>query len=277
MGRRSTIDEELLSKLEEILLSADVGVKTAQKLLKSLYENVTQSGKQDIRLLKHYLKQELVKILSYEEGPGQRIDAPEVIMVVGINGVGKTTTVGKLAKKFRSRGQKVLLACGDTFRAGAISQLKVWAERVGAHVLSQTEGGDPAAVAYDAVKAASARGMDVVMIDTAGRLHTKVNLMEEMKKIRRVVDKAKPGAPHEIFLVVDATTGQNALVQAREFHETLGLTGIILTKLDGTAKGGIVVAIRDELRIPIRYIGIGERIDDLREFDPKEFVDALLA
>ncbi len=278
LGRRVKMDEELFSQLEEILLEADVGVKTTGKLLKFIYEDISQSGKQDIRLFKHFLKQELVRILT---PPEPRVFAesqpPSVILVVGINGVGKTTTLGKLAKKYRVKGQKVLLACADTFRAGAISQLKVWAERVGAHVLSQREGADPAAVAYDAVKAGVARGMDVVMVDTAGRLHTKVGLMEEMKKMKRVIAKAKENAPHEIYLVVDATTGQNALAQAREFHEALHLTGLILTKLDGTSKGGIVVGIRDELDIPIRYIGVGERIDDLREFNAKEFVDALLS
>jgi len=278
IGRRSKIDDELFSKLEEILLGADVGVKTSQKLLKFLYEDISQSGKQDIRHLKHFLKQELLRLLTENE-PLPRVggESPHVILVVGINGVGKTTTIGKLAKKFRAKGQKVLLACADTFRAGAISQLKIWAERVGAHSLSQNEGADPAAVSYDAVKAAASRGIDVVIIDSAGRLHTKVNLMEEMKKIKRVVGKAQEGAPHEIFLVIDGTNGQNALSQAREFHEALTLSGLILTKLDGTAKGGIVVAIRDELGIPIRYIGVGERIDDLREFNAKEFVDALLS
>jgi fused signal recognition particle receptor len=278
IGRRNKIDEELFSQLEEILLSADVGVKTTQKLLKYLYEDISHSGKQDIRLLKHFLKQELIKILTADEMPYPAVtEPPHVILLVGINGVGKTTTIGKLAKKFRAKGSKVLLACADTFRAGAISQLKIWAERVGAHTLSQREGADPAAVAYDAVKAASARGIDVAVIDTAGRLHTKVNLMEEMKKIKRVIAKAKEGAPHEVYLVIDATTGQNALAQAREFHEALGLTGLILTKLDGTAKGGIVVGIRDELKVPIHYIGVGERLDDLREFNAKEFVEALLS
>lgn len=278
IGRRTKIDEELFSKLEEILLGSDVGVKTSQKLLKFLYDDISHSGKQDIRLLKQFLKQELIRIFTADEAPHVTgAESPRVILVVGINGVGKTTTIGKLAKKFRGKGEKVLLACADTFRAGAVNQLKIWAERVGAHTLSQNEGADPAAVAYDAVKAAAARGIDVVIVDTAGRLHTKVNLMEEMKKIKRVVGKAKEGAPHEIYLVVDATTGQNALAQAREFHEALGLTGLILTKLDGTAKGGIVVGIRDELRIPVHYIGIGERIDDLRDFNAKEFVDALLS
>ncbi len=227
-------------------------------------------------MLKGFLKQELLKLLTDELQIKNSSEIPKVILVVGINGVGKTTTIGKLAKRFRSKGEKVLLAGADTFRAGAVSQLKVWAERVGAQTLSQNDGADPAAVSYDAVKAASARGMEVVMIDTAGRLHTKINLMEEMKKIKRVIAKAKENAPHEVFLVVDATTGQNALMQAREFNEALGLTGIILTKLDGTAKGGIVVAIHDELKIPIRYIGVGERIDDLKEFNAKELVDALL-
>src|SRR5262249_31281215 len=212
IGRRGSIDDELFSKLEEILLGADVGVKTTQKFLKFLYEDISQSGKNDIRLLKQFLKQELIRILTSEEPPlPASSETPQVVLVVGINGVGKTTTIGKLARRFRAKGQKVLLACADTFRAGAIQQLKVWAERVGAHTLSQNDGADPAAVAYDAVKAASSRGIDVVLIDTAGRLHTKVNLMEEMKKIRRVIGKAKEGAPHQIYLVVDATTGQNAL------------------------------------------------------------------
>lgn len=278
MGRRKKMDADLFSQLEEILLSSDVGVKTSQKLLQNLSEAITHSGKQDIRLLKHFLKQELCKILNGGEiTPSVVVQPPRVILVVGINGVGKTTTLGKLAKKIRAKGEKVLLAAADTYRAAAVAQLKVWAERTGAHTLSQQEGADPAAVAYDAVKAATARGIDVVLIDTAGRLHTKVNLMEEMKKIKRVIQKAREDAPHEVYLVVDATTGQNALAQAREFHEALGLTGIILTKLDGTAKGGIVVGIQDELKIPIRYIGVGERADDLREFNAKEFVEALLA
>ncbi len=277
VGRGKKIDAELFSTLEQILIEADVGVKTTQKLLQCLHADITQTGKQDIRLLKHYLKKELVKILDAPPRSSANFEAPQVILVVGINGVGKTTTIGKLAKKFRTKGLKVLLACADTFRAGAISQLKVWAERVGANTLAQQEGADPAAVAYDAIKAGIARGIDVVIVDTAGRLHTKVNLMEEMKKIKRVVSKAKPDAPHEILMVIDATNGQNALNQAREFHDSLGLTGIILSKLDGTAKGGIAVAIRDELNVPIQYIGVGERIDDLREFNAKEFVDALLA
>ncbi len=276
IGRRKKMDADLFSCLEEILLSSDVGVKTTQKLLQNLSEAITHSGKQDIRLLKHFLKQELIKILETGEQRSHAVQNPCVMMVVGINGVGKTTTLGKLAKKIRAKGEKVLLAAADTYRAAAVAQLKVWAERTGAHTLSQQEGADPAAVAYDAVKAATARGIDVVLIDTAGRLHTKVNLMEEMKKIKRVIQKAREDAPHEIYLVVDATTGQNALAQAREFHEALSLTGIILTKLDGTAKGGIVVGIQDELKIPIRYIGVGERADDLREFDAKEFVEALL-
>ncbi|MBF0493329.1 MAG: signal recognition particle-docking protein FtsY [Deltaproteobacteria bacterium] len=276
VGRGKKIDAELFSTLEQILIEADVGVKTTQKLLQFLHADIDQTGKQDIRLLKHYLKQELVKILEAPPRSSPASEAPQVILVVGINGVGKTTTIGKLAKKFRVKGLKVLLACADTFRSGAINQLKIWAERVGANTLAQQEGADPAAVAYDAVKAGAARGIDVVIIDTAGRLHTKVNLMEEMKKIKRVLGKAKAGTPHEVLMVIDATMGQNALNQAREFHEALGLTGLILSKLDGTAKGGIAVAIRDELNVPIQYIGIGERIDDLREFSAKEFVDALL-
>jgi fused signal recognition particle receptor len=198
-------------------------------------------------------------------------------MMVGVNGVGKTTTIGKLAARFQREGKGVMLAAADTFRAGAMEQLKVWAARVGASFLAQQEGADPAAVAFDAVQSAASKGLDAVIVDTAGRLHTKTNLMEELKKVQRVIGKAMPGAPHEVWLVVDATQGQNALLQAREFHQALGLTGIVLSKLDGTAKGGIVVAISDELELPIRYVGVGERLEDLQPFFPQDFVNALLA
>ncbi|HKY63378.1 MAG TPA: signal recognition particle-docking protein FtsY [bacterium] len=272
------IDEKVYSQLEELLLGADVGVKTTQKLLRYLREDVTASGRKDIHLLKMYLRTEILKILNAH--PTESLlppKKPHVMMMVGVNGVGKTTSIGKLASLFKKNGEQVLLAAADTFRAGAVDQLKAWAGRVGVNTLAQKEGADPAAVGYDAVKAASARGMDRVIIDTAGRLHTKVNLMEELKKVRRVLDKAMAGAPHEVILVVDATQGQNALNQAREFHQALGLTGLILTKLDGTAKGGIVVGILDEIGVPIRYVGVGERLEDLKPFFATEFVDALLA
>ncbi len=272
-----SIDEGVFAQLEEILLSADVGVKTTQKLLRSLRDNVTSSGRKDIKLLKEYLSQEILKILKAHPATPAGGAKPHVIMVVGVNGVGKTTSIGKLAHQLHKKGGKILLAAADTFRAGAIDQLKIWGDRVGADTLAPQEGSDPASVAFDAVKSAQARGLDQVIIDTAGRLHTKVNLMEELKKVRRVLDKAMPGAPQDVFLVVDATQGQNALQQAREFHQALGLTGIILTKLDGTAKGGIVVGIIDEIGVPIRYVGVGERIHDLQPFFPQGFVDALLA
>ena len=271
-----SINENFYSQLETILLGADVGVKTTQKLLRYLREDVTASGRSDVNLLKSYLQTEILRILNAHPTVSLIPKKPDVFMMVGINGVGKTTSIGKLAHLFREDGESVLLAAADTFRAGAVDQLKVWAERVGASTLSQKEGADPAAVAYDAVQAGVARNIDRVLIDTAGRLHTKVNLMEELKKIRRVIDKALPGAPHEVILVVDATQGQNALNQAREFHQALGLTGLILTKLDGTAKGGIVVGILDELGVPIRYVGVGERLEDLQPFVATEFVDALL-
>ncbi|MFO1462974.1 MAG: signal recognition particle-docking protein FtsY [bacterium] len=270
------IDEGVYSHLEEVLLGADVGVKTTQKLLRYLREDVTSSGRKDIHLLKGYLRTEILKILNAHPTESLLAKKPQVMMMVGVNGVGKTTTIGKLAALYAKNDEKVLLAAADTFRAGAVDQLKVWATRVGANTLAQKEGSDPAAVAYDAVKAGMARDFSRVIIDTAGRLHTKVNLMEELKKVRRVIDKAMPGAPHEIVLVVDATQGQNALNQARDFHAALGLTGIILTKLDGTAKGGIVVGIIDEIGVPIQYVGVGERLEDLKPFFATEFVDALL-
>ncbi|MCE9626079.1 MAG: signal recognition particle-docking protein FtsY [Deltaproteobacteria bacterium] len=270
------IDEGVYGHLEEVLLGADVGVKTTQKLLRYLREEVTSTGRKDIHLLKGYLRNEILKILNAHPTESLIPKKTHVLMIVGVNGVGKTTTIGKLASLYRNNDETVLLAAADTFRAGAVDQLKVWSTRVGAHTLAQKDGADPAAVAYDAVKAGVARDFNRVIIDTAGRLHTKINLMEELKKVRRVIDKALPGAPHEIILVVDATQGQNALHQAREFHQALGLTGIILTKLDGTAKGGIVVGILDEIGVPIRYVGLGERLEDLKPFFATEFVDALL-
>jgi len=271
------IDDAVCSQLEELLLTADVGVKTTQKLLRQLREDITSSGRNDIQLLKSYLSQEILKILQAASGQPTPEVKPLVVMMVGVNGVGKTTTIGKLAFLLKRQGKEVLLAAADTFRAGAINQLKAWGERVGITTLAQQEGADPAAVCFDAVQSALSKHADCVLIDTAGRLHTKANLMEELKKVHRVIAKAMPGAPHEVWLVVDATQGQNALMQAREFHQALGLTGIILTKLDGTAKGGIVVAISDEIGVPIRYVGVGERLEDLQPFFAQDFVDALLA
>lgn len=276
INRGSSINDELLAELEELLISADIGVATTQKLLTGLKEDVLLGGQREIRLLKEYLGEEIYKILRSPPEDIEPPQTPHIMMIVGVNGVGKTTSVGKLAHRYQSEGNKILLAAADTFRAGAVQQLRIWGDRLGVDTLAQQEGSDPAAVAFDAVKAGVARGMDRVLIDTAGRLHTKVNLMEELKKVKRVVDKAHPGAPHEIWLVIDATQGQNALQQARQFHEALQLTGIILTKLDSTAKGGIAVGVSDELAVPIVYLGLGERVEDLRPFEARSFVDALL-
>jgi len=223
------------------------------------------------------LKTEILSLIKNAHYPAEKKEqpVPNIIMVVGVNGVGKTTTIGKLAARFKQEGRKVLIVAADTFRAAAGEQLTIWAEKSGAQIVKHRDGADPASVAYDGVEAAIARGTDVVLVDTAGRLHTKVNLMEELKKIRRTIAKKLPGAPHEILMILDATTGQNALTQAKLFHEAMGLTSIALTKLDGTAKGGIVIAICDELNIPLEYIGVGEKIDDLQEFDPDQFVEAL--
>ncbi len=271
---RPQIDEEVYHRLEEILIGADVGVKTTQKLMLGLHQDIA-SKNQGIDHLKGYLQEEILKILQSPHTSLSPLQSPHVTMVVGVNGVGKTTSIAKLTALYHRQSQEVLLAAADTFRAGAVDQLKVWGERIGVEVLSQQEGADPAAVAFDAVKAGEARRVDRVIIDTAGRLHTKVNLMEELKKVRRVIDKAMPGAPHETLLVVDATQGQNALQQAREFHQALGLTGILLTKLDGTAKGGIVIGIVDEIGVPIHYLGLGEKLEDLQPFSAIDFVEAL--
>jgi fused signal recognition particle receptor len=275
-----TIDESVVDDLEEVLFTADLGVKTAGELLEELRKKVGRKEAGDPAALQEILKHEIrtrlgdgVAPLDFSNGHAR----PYVIMVVGVNGVGKTTTIGKLAKQISDRGKKVLLGAGDTFRAAAAEQLEIWASRVGCDIVSNKEGTDPSAVAFDAAKAALARNADVLLLDTAGRLHTKQNLMEELKKVKRVVGREIPGAPHEVLLVVDATTGQNALNQAKEFHAGVGVTGIVLTKLDGTAKGGIVVGIRDEMKLPVRYIGIGEGVEDLRPFDPDAFVEALFA
>jgi len=271
-----TVSGETLDELEEALISADVGVKAASGLTGSLREKggeTVMTGTVDVR---GFLKKEMVSILGKSE-PLVIYEKPFVILAVGVNGAGKTTTIGKLASRLVSEGRSVILAAGDTFRAAAIEQLEIWALRAGAQLIKHQSGSDPAAVAFDAVEAAKARGADVVIVDTAGRLHTKSPLMEELKKVRRVIEKSLPGAPHEVLLVLDATTGQNALRQAAIFREAVGVTGIALTKLDGTAKGGIVFAIKKELGIPVRLIGVGEGVEDLRDFDPAEFVEALFA
>ena len=271
------IDEETLEELEDILIMSDVGTKAASEIMAVIRENAKRGEAKDVESVKELLKKEMTAVLGEPQPLVVFGNRPFVILAVGVNGVGKTTTIGKLASRFRSQGLSVLLAAGDTFRAAAIEQLEVWAQRADTQLVKHQKGSDPAAVAFDAVVAAQNRRIDVVIVDTAGRLHTKINLMDELKKMRRTIDKAMPGAPHEILLVVDATTGQNALRQADMFNQTIGITGIALTKLDGTAKGGIVFAITKGLGIPVRLIGVGERIDDLRDFDPKEFAEALFS
>jgi fused signal recognition particle receptor len=274
-GRK--IDEETLEELEEILIMSDVGTKASSEIMSVLREKARSGEANDAVSVKELLKHEMTAVLGEPQPLVVFGSKPFVILAVGVNGVGKTTTIGKLASRFRSQGLSVLLAAGDTFRAAAIEQLEIWAKRANTQFVKHQKNSDPAAVAYDAVVAAQSRGIDVVIVDTAGRLHTKSNLMEELKKMKRSIDKALPGAPHEILLVVDATTGQNALRQAELFNEVSGVTGIALTKLDGTAKGGIIFAIRKGLGIPVRLIGVGEGIDDLRDFDPQEFVEALFS
>ncbi len=267
------IDGDVLEEIEEILITSDVGVPTTMELISRITQHSSQiKNFEDFKAL---LKKEM---LSFIDLPAVSPSAgkPHVIMMVGVNGVGKTTTIGKLAARHAAEGKKVLLSASDTFRAAAVEQLQIWADRAGADIIRHRDNADPAAVAFDSVEAALARGVDIVIVDTAGRLQTKVNLMEQLKKIKRSISKKMPDAPHEVLLVLDATTGQNALSQAKLFHEGIGITGIILAKLDGTAKGGIVLGICHALKIPIRYIGIGEGIEDLQEFDPKLFIDALL-
>ncbi|MEE9614620.1 MAG: signal recognition particle-docking protein FtsY [Thermodesulfobacteriota bacterium] len=263
---------EALERLEEALIGADVGVRTSMEMADSLREGI----KWDMESLRARLRDTVYNILKEVESPLAPDVSPYVILVVGVNGAGKTTTIGKLAQSFASGGKSVLLGAGDTFRAAAIEQLEVWGTRVGCPVIKHKEGGDPGAVAFDCVKAAVARKTDLVILDTAGRLHTKVNLMEELKKIKRVVERELPGAPHEILLVLDATNGQNAVEQVRLFNAAVGVTGIALTKLDGTAKGGIIIPIAREFSIPIRYIGVGEGVEDLVPFNAREFADALV-
>ena len=274
-GRK--IDEETLEELEEILIMSDVGTKAASEIMSAIREKAKKGEVSDTDSIKDLLKKEMITILGDSQPLVLSGSKPFVILAVGVNGVGKTTTIGKLASRFRTRGLSVILAAGDTFRAAGIEQLEIWAKRADTQFVKHQKGSDPAAVAYDAVVAAQSRASDVVIVDTAGRLHTKINLMEELKKVKRTIKKAMPGAPHEILLVLDATTGQNALRQAELFNETIGITGIALTKLDGTAKGGIIFAIKKGLGIPVRLIGVGEGIDDLRDFEPGEFVEALFS
>ena len=272
------IDRETLAQLEASLIAADLGVATTRHVLAQLRERADRKQIRDVAELKRLLKQELLGILTRaDSAPRQVVEPPEVILVVGVNGTGKTTSIGKLAHVLRAQGKSVLLCAADTFRAAAIEQLEIWATRTGAELIKTKPGGDPAAVLYDALEAARARRADYVIVDTAGRLHTKSNLMAELDKMRRTAGRLVPGAPHETLLVMDATTGQNGLQQARLFTQSAGVTGIVLTKLDGTAKGGVVVAISREMGLPVRYVGVGEKVGDLLPFDPKDFVDSLFA
>jgi len=270
---KKEIDPTILEQLEEVMLTSDVGVKTTQAILERLRDQMNSRQLKDTDAVWAALRAEATRILSI---PAPRpTGKPLVVLMVGVNGVGKTTTIGKLATKWNADGKKVMLAAGDTFRAAAVQQLEVWGKRVGAEVVKGKEGADPGAVAFEATKKAQEAHADILLVDTAGRLHTKVNLMDEIKKVKRTIAKAFDGAPHETLLVIDATTGQNALTQAALFKEALDLTGLILTKLDGTAKGGVVLGVCDELKVPVRYIGLGERAEDLREFVVVDFVEAL--
>jgi len=272
---RKKIDEELYEELEEVLIRSDVGVNTSFELVERLRKEVKQRKLSDPNELTAVLQELIAELLGEESSLTFAKQGPTIILVVGVNGVGKTTTIGKLANWLKRDGKRVIMAAGDTFRAAAIDQLEVWGERSGVEVIKQREGADPAAVAYDAVQAAKSRNVDVVIVDTAGRLHNKVNLMEELRKVKRVMDREISGAPHEVLLVLDATTGQNALQQAKLFQEVAGVTGIVLTKLDGTAKGGVVLGIQGETHIPVKWIGIGEGMEDLRPFVPEDFASAL--
>ncbi len=275
VGMSAEIDDDFLDELEMILLSADVGAKTTEKLIEAVRQAARKKEIKGTEDVVPFLKEYLTQMLT-EEGQRTRISGtPTVILVVGVNGVGKTTTIGKLANYFHLLNYKVMIAAADTFRAAASEQLEIWGKRAGCDVIKHAEGADPAAVVFDAMKAAIARKADILFIDTAGRLHNKANLMNELEKIHRVIKREIPEAPHETFLVLDATTGQNAITQAKVFTETANVTGVVLTKLDGTAKGGVVIAIREELGLPVKWIGVGEGIMDFRPFEPEKFVDAL--
>ncbi|MEC8802394.1 MAG: signal recognition particle-docking protein FtsY [Bacteroidota bacterium] len=283
-GRRR-IDEDLMDDLEEALILSDVGVDTTEAVLDRLRKRATWEAYVDQQELMTMLREEVLGLITRDEGSSADASSayevptgngPHVILIVGVNGVGKTTSIAKLANRYKSQGLKVMLGAADTFRAAAVDQLKVWGERVGVEVVAQGMGADPAAVAFDTLQAAEGRGADLVIIDTAGRLHNKVNLMNELGKIKRVMSKVVPEAPHEVWLVLDGSTGQNALEQAKRFTEVTDVTGLVLTKLDGTAKGGVVLAISDQLKVPVRFVGVGEKMEDLQEFHPMEFVDSLL-
>jgi fused signal recognition particle receptor len=278
---KATVDDDVLDNLEEVLVTSDVGVETTLKIIKRIQDRVARDKYLGTAELDKILREEVAALLS-ENTANNKNDfeiptgiKPYVILIVGVNGVGKTTTIGKLSSQFKKKGYKVLLGAADTFRAAAVDQLKLWGQRSGVAVISKGMNTDPSAVAFETVKAATEQGIDVVIIDTAGRLHTKVNLMEELSKIRRVIQKFMPAAPHEVLLVLDGSTGQNAVIQAREFTKATEVSGLVITKLDGTAKGGVVIGISDEFKIPVRYIGVGEKIDDLQVFDREEFVDSL--
>jgi len=273
--KNRAVDSETLEELEETLILSDVGAKNASEIVKHLREKSESSGIKQTVSIKDFLKKEMTSLLGTSQPLVPFGEKPFVILTVGVNGVGKTTTIGKLASRFRNQGHSVLLAAADTFRAAAIEQLEIWANRSNAQIVKHQSGSDPSAVVFDAIEAARARNIDIVIIDTAGRLHTKSPLMEELKKVKRVCEKAMPGSPHETLLVIDSTNGQNALAQAKIFNEAVGVTGIALTKLDGTAKGGIVFAIKKDLNIPVKLIGVGEGIEDMQDFVGEDFVKAL--
>ncbi len=276
LSGKKQIDADLLEELEYTLITADLGVRTVQEILERIRQRMDRKISGDASEIRGLIREHLLEILSASETPVRVIrNPPAVVMLVGINGAGKTTTIGKLASRFLGEGRKVLLCAADTFRAAAIEQLDVWAKRAGVKMISQKTGADPSAVVFDALQAAKAAAVDYVIVDTAGRLHTKENLMAELEKMRRTAQRVIPGSPHEVWLVMDATTGQNGLEQARKFTESSGVTGVVLTKLDGTAKGGVVVAIARELNLPIRFVGVGEKIGDLLPFEPEQFVESL--
>ncbi|MGG0737967.1 signal recognition particle-docking protein FtsY [Niallia taxi] len=281
VSRYRKVDEDFFEELEEILIGADVGFETVMELIDELKSEVKKRNIQDPREVQAVISEKLVAIYQGGEEETSAINVQQdgltVILFVGVNGVGKTTTIGKLAHRYKAEGKKVVLAAGDTFRAGAIEQLEVWGERAGVDVIKQGAGSDPAAVMYDAVQAAKSRNADILLCDTAGRLQNKVNLMNELEKVKRVIEREVPGAPHEVLLVLDATTGQNALIQAKTFKEATNVSGLVLTKLDGTAKGGIVLAIRKELQIPVKLVGLGEKMDDLQNFDAEKYVYGLFS
>lgn len=281
IARYRKVDEDFFEALEEMLITADVGFNTVMQLVEELRDEAKRRNITETEDLREVIVEKIVEIYHQDDEHSEVMNLEDgrlnVILMVGVNGVGKTTTIGKLAHRYQAEGKKVMLAAGDTFRAGAIEQLKVWGKRVGVEVTSQSEGSDPAAVMYDAINAAKSKGVDILICDTAGRLQNKSNLMNELEKVKRVIGRAIPDAPHEVLLCLDATTGQNALSQAKSFKEVTNVTGIVLTKLDGTAKGGIVLAIRNELHIPVKYVGLGEKLDDLQPFNPESYVYGLFA